>query len=94
MYLINEDNHGALCVTEEIIYGIAWLIRNKWLDLDCEMIDEDGSVKTLGEQIGVGAVKNDILPWFTKLLVKDGSPTVIEILEWYGFGFSEIEVAE
>lgn len=93
MWIVHEENHGALCVTEEIIHGIAWLIRNKWLDLDCETIDEDGKCLTLGEQIGVGAVRSDILPWFTKLLVKDGSPTVIEILEWYGFYFREIEVA-
>jgi hypothetical protein len=93
MYLISEENHGALCVTQEIIHGIAWLIREKWLDLDCEMVDEDDSVKTLREQIGVGAVKNDILPYFTKILCKDGSPTVIEMLEWYGFYFREIEEA-
>ena len=76
MWIIHEENHGALCVTHEIIYGIAWLVRNKWLDLDCETIDE-----------------NDECHILTKLLVKDGSPTVIEILEWYGFYFREIEEA-
>jgi hypothetical protein len=93
MWIVHEENHGALCVTHEIIYGIAWLVRNKWLDLDCETIDENDECHTLGEQIGVGAVKNDILPYFTKILCKDGSPTVIEMLEWYGFYFREIEEA-
>ena len=93
MYLILEENHGALCVTQKIICGIAWLVREDWLHIGCEMVDEDDSIKTLGEQIGVGAEKSNILPYFAKLLIKDGSSTVIEILEWYGFYFREIEEA-
>lgn len=91
MYLVSEENHGALCVTQEIIYGIAWLVRNDWLDLNCETIDENDECHTLGEQIGIGAVKSDILPYFTKILVEDGSPTAIEMLEWYGFYFRPIK---
>lgn len=93
MYLVSEENHGALCVTQEIIYGIAWLIRNNWLHLGCQMVDEDFNIKTLEEQIGTGAIKSDILPYFTKILCECGSPAAIEMLGWYGFYFRDIEEA-
>jgi hypothetical protein len=92
MWIIREENHGALCVTEDIPRGIAWLVKNDWLHGGCEAVNLFEEIHTLEEQIGTSDEK-EIIAWFVKLLANRGIETTLEILEEYGFCFSDIEVA-
>lgn len=92
MWIIKEENHGALCVTEDIPRGIAWLVKNDWLHGGCEAEDLFEGTHTLEGQIGTSDEK-EIIIWFVKLLADRGVATTLEILEEYGFYFSDIEVA-
>jgi hypothetical protein len=92
MWIIREENHGTLCVSKDIIRGITWLVSNDWLHGGCEAVDLFEEIHTLEEQIGTSD-KEEIIIWFVKLLANRGVATTLEILEEYGFYFSDIEVA-
>lgn len=94
MYLIHEENHSNLCVTEEISKGVFWLIKNNWLDADTVGIDEDCEEFTVGDVVpGARENKNLIFFHFVKIYRKDGMKGALEWLESFGFYFNEIEVA-
>lgn len=94
MYIIHEENHGSLCVAENLGKGILWLIKNDWLNGNLESWNEDDETYQL-KDIVKGADKNpyEILGYLIKLGYKDGTGAVIEWLEDFGIYFREIEVA-
>jgi hypothetical protein len=94
MYIIHEENHSCLCVTEEISKGVFWLIANDWLTADSVGITEDDKEFTLGDVVpGAREKKNLIFFHFVKIYRKDGMKGALEWLESFGFYFNEIEVA-
>lgn len=92
MYIIHEENYDCLCVCEDIYKGIYWLIKNKWISLKTEGIDENDNVFQIKDIINE---EKDFDIWFYlfKLGRKDGTRAVLEWLEQFGFYFHEIEVA-
>jgi hypothetical protein len=93
MYIIHEENHSCLCVTEEISKGVFWLIANDWLTADSVGITEDDKEFTLGDVVpGAREKKNLIFFHFVKIYRKDGMKGALEWLESFGFYFNEIEV--
>lgn len=95
MYIIKEENHGGLCVTESLGKGVMWLIKNDWLDGDLEYYDHDTETEYRIKDIVKGADENPykIFGYLIKLMAKDGIESAFEWLEHFGFYFSEIEVA-
>lgn len=94
MYLVKEENHGALCVAENLGKGVLWLIKNDWLNGNSIGVDEDDNEYQIKDIIK-GSDENEFLifNYILKLHYKDGLRTVLEWLEGFGFYFSEIEVA-
>lgn len=94
MWIINEENHDALCVAENLGKGILWLIKNKWLDGNTIGIDEDGNEYQVKDIIdGTDKTPYLIMCYLIKLEKKDGMRAVLEWLEQFGLYFSDIEVA-
>jgi len=94
MYIIHEENHSCLCVTEEISSGVFWLIKNDWLTTNSVGITEDGEEFTLGDTIpSARENENLIFFYFVNIYRKKGMKGALEWLESFGFSFNEIEVA-
>lgn len=94
MYIIHEENHGALCVAENLGEGVLWLIKNKWLDGNTVGIDENDNEYQVKDIIkGADINLHLIMRYLIKLEKKDGMKAVLEWLEGFGIYFSEIEVA-
>lgn len=91
MWIVNEENHSGLFVTEDISRGIAWLVNNDWLLGGNEAEDICGNTYTLAEQIGTSD-KKEIITWFVTFLANKGIMSTLSLLEDYGFYFNEIEV--
>jgi hypothetical protein len=91
MWIVNEENHSGLFVTEDIVRGITWLVNNDWLLGRNEAEDIFGNTYTLAEQIGTSD-KKEIITWFTTFLANRGMISTFGLLEDYGFYFNEIEV--
>lgn len=94
MYLIREENHDALCVTENLGKGVLWLIENDWLDGNTIGVDENDNEYQI-KDIVKGSDENKFLifNYVLKLHYKDGTKAVLEWLEGFGFYFNPIEVA-
>ena len=91
MWIVSEENHSGLFVTEDIIRGITWLVNNDWLLGRNEAEDIFGNAYTLAEQIGTSD-KKEIIAWFVVFLANRGIMSTFSLLEDYGIYFSEIEV--
>lgn len=91
MWIVSEENHSGLFVTEDIVRGIAWLVNNDWLLGRNEAVDFFGNTYTLAEQIGTSD-KKEIIAWFVAFLANRGMMSTFSLLEDYGIYFSEIEV--
>lgn len=94
MYIIHEENHDCLCVTEQISKGVFWLIQNHWLTSSSIGVNENDEEFTLGDVVpGAKENENLIFFYFVKIYKKDGIKGALEWLESFGFYFNEIEVA-
>ena len=94
MYLVCEENHSNLCVTESYGNGIMWLIMNKWLDGGTIGVDEWGVEFEVREIVkGCDEIPFLILSYLIELQSKEGLDAVASWLENFGFYFVEIEVA-
>ena len=91
MWIVSEENHSSLFVTEDIVRGSAWLVNNDWLLGRNEAEDIFGNTYTLAEQIGTSD-KKEIITWFVTFLANKGIMSTLGLLEDYGIYFSEIEV--
>lgn len=52
MFLINEENHLSIAVTDDIYKGINWLIKEDWIGPFSEVVLHDGAEIPLWEYIG------------------------------------------
>lgn len=94
MYLIHEENHGALCVAENLGKGIIWLIKNDWLHGGLESWNENDETYQIKDIVrGANESPYNILGYLIKLGHKDGTEAVLKWLEDFGIAFREIEVA-
>lgn len=91
MWIVKEENHSDLFVTEDIARGVAWLVNNDWLLAKSPAEDIDGNIYTLAEQTGYSD-KKGIITWFVTFLANRGIMSTLSILEDYGFYFYEIKV--
>lgn len=91
MWIVSEENHSDLFVTEDIVRGITWLVNNDWLLGRNEAVDCFGNTYTLAEQIGTSD-KTEIITWFMIFLANKGMMSTFSLLEDYGIYFNEIGV--
>lgn len=94
MWIINEENHDALCVAENLGKAVMWLVTSDWLTGDTIGIDEDDNEYTVASIVkGSDEDKFLISEYLLKLCHKDGVRAVLEWLEQFGFYIHDIEVA-
>ena len=91
MWIVNEENHSGLFVTEDIIRGITWLVNNDWLLGRNEAEDIFGNTYTLAEQIGTSN-KKEIIAWFVAFLANKGMMSTLSLLEDYGIDMQQKNV--
>ena len=91
MWIIHAEHQSCLCITEDIVRGITWLVNNNWLNGKTEAEDIFDNTYTLAEQIGTSN-KKEIIAWFVAFLANKGIMSTLSLLEDYGIYFSEIEV--
>ena len=50
--VIHEDNHGMIGLAETYADAVFYLVKENWLDENCELYDGDGNYKTISEDLG------------------------------------------
>ena len=49
---IEEDNHGLIGIAKTYADAVFFLVKENWLDENCELYDGDGNYKTVSEDLG------------------------------------------
>ena len=94
MWIVKEENYGALCVAENLGKAVMWLVTSDWLTGGTIGIDEDDNEYTVASIIkGSDEDKFLISEYLLKLCHKDGVRAVLEWLGQFGFYIYDIEVA-